>query len=76
MRKVRIDRLVVTMHEADGVDPARLGRHLAAEVGVQLARQRMPEAARVRLQLPERPGAGDIRGQVSSAIQRTYRGRA
>jgi hypothetical protein len=76
MRTVRVDRLVVMMRGADGVDPARLGRQLASEVSVQLARQRMPDAARVRLHLPERPGAGDIRGQVSSAIQRINRGRA
>ncbi len=76
MSKVRVGRFVVTMRAADTVDPARLGRQLATEVGIQLARQAVPGADRIRLELPGRPGATGIRAQVANAMPRTYRGRA
>jgi len=76
MSKVRVGRLVVTLRGAPGADPAQLGRHLAAEVGARLARQAVPATARIRLDLPTRPGATDIRAQVSSARYHIYRGRA
>lgn len=76
MKKVRVGRLVVTMRGGDGVDAARLGRQLAAEVGTQLARQAVRDPARIRLDLPGPPGAADIRTQVSTAMHHIYRGRA
>jgi hypothetical protein len=75
MTKVRVARLVVTMRGGSGGEVARLGRQLAVEVGTQLGGQVVPNPARLRLELPRRPNAGDIRTQVSTALQHINKGR-